>query len=387
MTNIRGLVAALPWVLTCATACGDDAGTANTCTAGPYFSTLPIPLDSISAVKPLGEIHPPGDILPNAQTGFSMQGPEVPVIAPGPIRVRSVERTTWLESPFRQGHSDYAVEFTVAGCEPIHGTFAHLVSLAPDLEALLTEEDCEESTVQDERIVNCKTRRAASLAAGDPVGTAGGGPTATGLDFDLFDTRHRAEFISADRYAAHYVQGICMQPLFEEPMASQLLELVSHRGVQRTAEPRCGTQEVDVPGSAQGMWVAEGKDVAYHHADTEAFLVLAPHVILPDELQVIGAADPRLNPEHLHTFPREAAGRVNLDFAAVAPDGTLYCYTAEPNDLGVDFPGWDEQSFFLALGVDGALTIERRTHGSGASPCDGEPSSWAFGSDAPTYMR
>ncbi len=363
----------------------DEAASEQTCSEGPWFSSLPVPLSAIESVKPLGEIHPPGDILPNGQTGFTLKAAEVSVVAPGPIRVHTVERTTWLVSPFRQGKSDYSIQFTIAGCEPIMGVYGHLVTLAPELDALLIDPVCEEYTNLDEKVVACQQRVKHDLGAGDAVGTAGG-PTAGGLDFDLFDRRHEASFIAQHRYG-HAAQAICMQPLFEEPLATQLLELVSHRGVKRTAEPRCGTQEVDIEGTAQGMWLEEGDDVPYRADTSERFLVLAPHAILPKELQVLGAGAPALLSEHLHVFPRRREGRVNRDFATLNEAGVIHCYEPTSHPLVQEHPTYGQHSFLIALRQDQGLTIERIEHAKDASPCGTDPSTWSFGSGALRYMR
>jgi hypothetical protein len=369
--------------LVAGTGCSDGDG--GTCEEGPYFSILPVPLESIEAVIPLGQFNPPGDVYPRAQSGMMNTGP-VNVVVPGPIRVRSLRRTTWLASPTREGASDYSVSFTVQGCRPIEGVFGHLNGLAPDLDARLVDEHCETYSTEAETVEACSSNTDFTMAAGEAVGIIDGA-TAAGLDFDLYDTRVEHPFISPQRVHLGVLRAICMQHLFEEPLATLLTDLVQRGGVQRTDEPRCGTMDIDREGTAQGMWITEGPDAVLSGETYHRFLALAPHDILPSSHQVIAAAIPDLDPEHLHVFPRETTGRVNLDFEQVLPNDAIHCYFAEASAVATGYPGWKDHSFFVALDGDGILTIERVTHATDDSPCANDPSTWAFGAGALRYMR
>ncbi len=79
-------------------------------------------------------------------------------------------------------------------------------------------------------------------------------------DFDLFDKRVSFDYVEIDRYPmARW--AICPQPLFIDPLRDILLVKTGRNETRRTAEPRCGTMEIDISGTAQGMWVLDGHDV------------------------------------------------------------------------------------------------------------------------------
>jgi hypothetical protein len=361
-----------------------DAGVA--CEDGPYFSMLPVPLETIASVIPLGQFNPPGDVYPRAQSGMLLHAGTIDVVTPGPIFVRTVRRNTWLESPWRQGTTDYSVGFTIEGCSPIEGGYHHLHELSEELEAYLTDEHCGTYSTDSEVIEACSNSPDFTMAAGEAIGGVSS-ESAIGLDFDFFDSRVEHPFISPHRVHAGVLRAICMHHLFEEPMATQLTELVGRWGLLRTDEPRCGTMEVDREGTAQGMWITEGPDASLSGDTYHRFLALAPHDIQPSTHQIIAAAIPELDRDNLHVFARQATGRVNLDFGQVLPNGDIHCYFSDNAQLSGGYEGYNAQSFFVALDGEGILTIERLTHAADVSPCANDPSTWAFGAAALRYMR
>jgi hypothetical protein len=67
------------------------------------------------------------------------------------------------------------------------------------------------------------------------------------------------------------------------PELRSLLEArVGRAGVFRTALPICGTMEVDVPGTAQGMWLLDGEDVPIRGDTADRFFALANDDLRPD---------------------------------------------------------------------------------------------------------
>jgi hypothetical protein len=148
--------------------------------------------------------------------------------------------------------------------------------------------------------------------------------------------------------------------------------------------------EIDVPGTAQGMWVLNGRDVTLTFETNDLFFALAPHDILADQYQALVTGHPGFTVDFVGStvfaFALEDAGRVGRAFSDLAPDGTIYCYptdrtmTSRPFGQGV--------SFLVALGVDGRITLERIDHGVGDSPCVTQPpGDWAFSAAAIRLMR
>ncbi len=116
----------------------------ETCEPGPYFTQLPVDKESIAFFIVLGQFNPPGDVFPRAQTGLQLKSPDLtPLYAVGAIEITLVESTYWIESPTRQGHTDYSLSFEIPNCRAIYGNYHHIASLEPMLEAYLADAECE----------------------------------------------------------------------------------------------------------------------------------------------------------------------------------------------------------------------------------------------------
>ena len=221
------------------------------CEPGPYFTELPVDASAIASFVILGEFNPPGDIVPRPQTGLQLTSNALtPVRAVGEIEIVLVERSRWISSPVREGHVDYSLSFEITGCPAIFGNYEHIAVLEPEFEAHLAGARCEVYSTESETLEACGRRVRIPVSAGDRLGQAGG--WGTGLDFDLFDRRVNFEYVAGHRYPrARW--AVCPQDLFVPELRDFLLARTGRNGVWRTAEPVCGTMEVDVPGTAQGM--------------------------------------------------------------------------------------------------------------------------------------
>ena len=310
-----------------------------------------------------------------------------PIYAAGDLILRSVESARWLASPTRQGHVDYSLVFEVPSCPHISVSYGHIAELDPALEAELPGATCGVYSTESETLEACGNRVDIPVPAGTVLGQAGG--TITGLDFDLFDDRVTFEFVAVHRYPQAR-RAICPQPLFVPALRDFLLDLTGLGEVRRTAEPRCGEMEIDVAGTAQGMWVQEGHDVTHNNTTFDRFFALAPHDIQPERFHVIVTAHPAFELEPwgymIYVFDIQDEGRVNRPFADVPGDGTLFCYV--PVDAPSEIIPVPTVSFLLALGEDHRITIERRDHAIGESPClVEEPEAWAFSGAQLRLMR
>jgi len=357
------------------------------CEPGPYFTELPVDGSAINWFVILGQFNPPGDIVPRPQTGIQLTSTDLtPVRAVGDLEITLVESTRWIASPEREGHVDYSLVFEVAGCREIYGDYQHIAVLEPDLEAHLSGARCEVYSTETETVEACGRRVRIPVSAGRVLGQAGG--ATTGLDFDLFDRRVSFDYVAGHRYPqARW--AICPQHLFVPPLRDFLLARTGRDGVWRTAEPVCGTMEIDVAGTAQGMWVLEGQNVTFSATTHDRFFALARHDLHADTHQVLVTAHASFRHPAwgaiVYSFPIEGEGRVNRGWANLPADGTLFCYLPE-TDVG-HWPVTD-LSFLAALGPDGRVTVERIDHSAGESPCAIQsPDSWAFTGAAVRLMR
>ncbi|TVP53825.1 MAG: hypothetical protein EA351_14450 [Gemmatimonadales bacterium] len=384
---LRVRTALTPILILLAFGCSDSV-TSESCEPGPYFTHLPVDGEAIRYFLVLGQFNPPGDVFPRGQTGLQLLSPALtPAYAVGDVDVIHVESTHWIASPTRQGHTDYAVGFRIPECPAITGQYGHLADLEPHLQAELSGAQCEIYSTIDETIESCETRLRIPVSAGTVLGQAGG--TITGLDFDLFDDRVTFDYVAAHRYPMAW-RAICPQPLFVPPLRDFLLERTGRGETVRTAEPRCGTMEIDLPGTAQGMWTEEGHDLVLGHTTYDRFFALAPDDIRPDQFNILVTAHPAFAVDpHGHVifaFEYQPEGRLNRRFADLPADGTLFCY--EPVREHPDYFRAHGISFLFALGADERVTVERRDHAWDGSPCTNEsPETWAFSEAAVRLMR
>jgi|GEM_PF-3393022 len=353
------------------------------CEPGPYFTHLPVDREEIASFNVIGQFNPPGDIAPNGQTGLQLRSRDLtPIYAVGDIVITLVESTHWIESPNRQGHTDYTLSFEIGGCRQIYGNYEHIASLMPQfLEQLEgSSVNCEVSSNPEETVRQCRINVQIPVEAGTLLGQAGG--TTTGLDFDLFDRRQENFFVS-DRFEGPILWAICPQSLFIDSHRDFLLSITGLGDQRRSVEPICGTMEVDVEGTAQGMWVLDGHDVKWNFDNFDKFFALAPDFMEPDKYHLLVTAqeDYRMDPfGHLiFYFPLQDDGRVNRRFSELSNDGTIYCY--EPRQF-------ETLSFFAALGSDGKVSLERIDHEPRQSPCQVQSQdSWAFTDEMIRLMR
>ncbi len=357
------------------------------CEPGPYFTELPVDASRINWFVILGQFNPPGDIVPRPQTGLQLISNELtPVRAVGDIEITLVERTRWISSPMREGHVDYSLVFEIPACRSIFGNYEHIAVLEPELEAHLAGANCEVYSTESETVEACGRRVSIPVPAGYPLGQAGG--WGTGLDFDLFDRRVTFDYVAGHRYPrARW--AICPQSLFTPPLRDLLLSRTGRDGVWRTAEPVCGTMEIDVAGTAQGMWVLEGQDVTFSAATHDRFFALARHDLHADTHQVLVTAHPAFrHPEWgsiVLSFAVEADGRVNRAWRDLPGDGTVFCFV--PETATGHWPVQD-RSYLAAFGADGRTTLEPLAHPPGESPClTDPPESWTFSGSAVRLMR
>ncbi|MEK6700586.1 MAG: hypothetical protein AABZ10_16260, partial [Nitrospirota bacterium] len=345
---------------------GIGAGHEPLCSGGPLFSVLPVSADAISRPSLLGEFNPPGHTVPNDHTGIYVNTTGVQLVSPGNLHITGLVRSRFLVSPWRQGESDYTIDY--AACATISGRFGHVTTLVDGLAAQLNGGSCSTYNTADEEIEYCTFPVDIPVSAGDALGTVGG-PTAGAFDFGLYDDSRQNYYINPSRVHNRTLHAVCPYDYFEPLLKEYLLSRVV-----RTGEPRCGTMEIDVDGTAQGLWVLES-DPVQQRGDESFFVSLALDTVLPLTKQVLSVGPASLGPG-LMKVGTQHTGRVNRAFSEVRPDNTIYCYTT-----GLPYPPY---SYFVSLGNDGRLSIEKV---AGSSPCLNDPATWVFGVNRVMFIR
>jgi hypothetical protein len=148
--------------------------------------------------------------------------------------------------------------------------------------------------------------------------------------------------------------------------------------IQPEGEPRCGTMEVDVPGTAKGVWAEPGVPVPLG-PDERRYVALVDYPYRPhDDLAL--SLGPEALGAHIAFVDRQTSGRVNRAFEDVTADGQIYCYGPEVEYFSVS-------SWYLRLTTPSTLTMERIEHGPGPSPCATDPATWSFSGNAVSLVR
>jgi hypothetical protein len=349
----------------------------------PLFTVLPVPAEEIDWADVVGRVGAPAQTLPKAHTGVILKRAGVPLVAPGDVTVERVGRVRYLASPFRQGLTDY--DLTFRACAEVSGHFAHVPTLGSWLPADIQWQNCQTYSTPEETVESCSVwNLRIRLAAGEAMGFAGTSPEmGLSLDMGLQDTRVNHQYVSPWRYPEQQLHAVCPFEYYDAASREVFLSRLrdgSSPGRSPAGEPRCGTLQVDVAGTAQGVWAEPGMTGTVGPSDGHRFVVLVNNPYQPEaELTLALGPDPLGGANAV--VPKATAGRVNRAFDQVAADGTIHCYGPASIHHG------PAASWLLAVGTGGALTIERFGHGDATGPCEGDPTTWAFGAGAVTLVR
>lgn len=361
-------------------ACNSPTDEGEPCGLPPYFTVLPVALSDLNAITVVGGFGAPVHTLPTTHAGIYLARPGVTLRSPGTIEITKLRRVTYLTSPRRQGASDYTVEYRV--CREVTGYFGHVTTLSASFPtASIDWGECEQYSTVDETVQNCFARPdGIMLAPGEVIGTAGMSNTVLGLDVGLLDARVTNTFVSPHRFPDPWLRAICAWDQFDAAsqtlLYSKLLD-PSRPLTLASGTPRCGTMNVDVAGSAKGVWAEQGVSGTVAGNETR-YITLADYPYRPQENLTLSLGPATLGAT-VAVVPRLTSGRANRAFEHLTTDGVIHCYG----------PGLAQPllSWFVALGANATLSIERRPHASGASPCLADPSTWSFSASRVTMVR
>lgn len=379
LLGLAGVISTVAVAIGCGSAGPTDQ---SGCAGGLHFDGAMVPRAAVASVAPVGGFSPPYHVLPTDHGGIYLTTTSVPLVAPAAAQLSTVHRQRYLASSFRQGQTDYSVELSLCGGYVLR--LAHLVSV-PDWISNQVGQDCQQYTGQ-ETVESCVRYNASGeLAAGDPLGVVGGA-TSGAFDIGLNDSHHTNVFANPARLGTNQsnIQAICPYDPFPADDRAFYLSMIKVGSIAATGEqPQCGTMEVDQAGTAKGIWVLQSNPLNAGPDET-VFITLANHPALPVSRQMFSIGPSALvAPVPSRTeqpYPKEVSGQVNRSFAQVLPDGTMYCYVSEPSSSAI-------HSYFLRLAASGVLTLERKLHSAGQTPCSAAPASWAFSAAAINFIR
>jgi len=227
---------------------------AGSCGPGPYFSVLPSDPGELDYVAIFGGVDAPGHTLPTAHGGLFFTHGGVTLRSPGDIAVSSLRRVRYT-SPDAPTEEDYAISFQV--CDELTGWFGHVASLAETFSPATVEYgDCRTYSIIWAEVETCEARGLdIRVSAGQVLGTSAGV-----TDVGIVDERVTNFYVSPWRQGGEN-HAVCMweqwdaanRDFFFSKLRDGLRPEVVPEG-----DPRCGTMEVDVTGTAQGVWAEPG---------------------------------------------------------------------------------------------------------------------------------
>lgn len=352
------------------------------CGSGPLFTRLPVDASLIDLVAVVGGVGAPGHTLPTAHAGIMTTRADVPLSAPGDLAITAVRRTRYVQSPTRQGELDFALDFQA--CTQVRGWFGHVTRLASTIDTTRFRwSECRTYDTAEERVEACTaTGLRLFVRAGDALGAMALSVERgfRALDVGLIDTRVTHPFAAPARHPPDNRSAVCPWDAFDA--ASQAVLFGKLRDPARpslvpTGTPRCGTMNVDVAGTAQGVW-ADPAITGVLAGDERRYLALVNDPYQPQSALALSLGPTELG-ARVAIVPRLTTGRHNRAFDQVTSDDALHCYGPDQ--------GLPTHSWFVQLAPTGRLTVGRDVHAVGDSPCLREASAWRMPTGALSFVR
>jgi len=327
--------------------------------SGAFFPVSPVDLSRVSAIKPLGNLNPPGHTIPTrhiyvypkmTRPGDASSMAEVKVVSPGKVELVAVE--------YRPDDADWSLH--LKPCKDVSLYFFHIKALGPVLRTAIGRMD-DATSVELPGPFRAKPV-SIPLEAGAFIGVA------RSFDIGLHDfrmtplafanpARYAVDFstlfaafpaIAADPIAATVAPRIVPQALYNRcPIdyfavrvrAAMTALLADYDGIPlASGTPRCHSHMQDVSGRAQGNWWPDTEPTHDALFEEERTIALVNWNVDPRvQLFSFNENTPGLDPSLLEAgapaddvnsafeFPVRGSGRVNRKFADVTA-GAPYCY-------------------------------------------------------------
>jgi hypothetical protein len=313
---------------------------------------------SFVSIVPLGNMGPPAHVFPTTHMYFllpSEQGapgegpfgdgtvfPQQPVYAPADGYIVAVGSAAVEHMTSGASFVEYDLHIEV--CNGIDIRYGHIGPLSERLLDLLNENgpaSCSSYETGGVTYNRCNYWPRIRVAAGEQISFTSGGAAA----FD-FGARRPGSASQPDTF-------ICPLDLYAEDTRAQLYELLGDANTRRTADPRCGTVDYDVPGTAQGNWRYEDTS-----RTTEDWNIAFAYDNIRPEAPVlsIGVSVPGI-PPGAYRFVPASSGKVNRPFTSVTPGAGAFCYEVLADRWGQPVMG---AVVLIELADESTLLVEAR---------------------------
>ncbi len=371
----------IKWLLTLSaffltTSCGGGGGNGDNeldaidklplCSTATPLNVIPLDLNDVFSIDPLGQTGSAGHALPSDHAGFRIAlerlgeyewGSPIAtqVHAPADGVINRVTRFTLSSTNDDVLVDDYALYFSP--CRDIQVKFAHIPKLTTWLASAANGGRCsEDSHGSNDHIYRyCEKKLDIAVSAGEVLGTAGEKDYGTAVDFGAWDVRIAPLlFANPSRYGTDKKHGfdnfhvVCPLDLFQPDLRDQLYAKVGLSPVfsesgefePRTVEPICGNFAQDVAGTLHGNWFAAGtKDTD----EWQSQLSMSYYNFDPTQL-AYSSGQGSLN---YIRFTPQPDGFINRAFVDVTADGNIYCYEKNSDNNRLLVQMLDETRFTL----------------------------------------
>lgn len=310
------------------------------------FTVSPLKLTDFKGIVPLGTLAPTAHVLPTHHlffhprrvnhNNFNSLPAEVPAFSPGDITITEIKYTSSAQNP---DLNDGVIIFT--SCKEVKAYLDHFKTFSPALQKAFDEGElirCDEYQRSYKKFGTvtwklCTKKVSLQVKAGEQLGTAGGGEGQMVFDFGVHDKRvPPATFANLKSWKGQEQKQYTVCPLdYYTPQLKEQLKSrlgTPEQSKRRTAEPVCGTANWDLPGTAQGVWLAKGEEQVAHEN---------PHLALAYDNTdpAIGIISMGLSGESknfswgAYNFKPQDSGLVNRHFKDIKADGNIYCFETE----------------------------------------------------------
>jgi len=292
-----------------------------------FFSVPPINYSELKQITPIGSVSPPHHIFPMGRlfirTKIVDGKPiEAAMISPGDVWVTGMQYIEFENYP-----PDYTVFFSP--CKELTFNYNHLASVSDKLlaeyeKAKIIDGTCKPNSLEETGRRNCAKNFLIKISAGEPIGTS---MVRRGtVDFQVTDFRKQTYFpVNPNRWNnPGWLFTGCPLDYFTEEIRKKYMARVGMTPggfTTREMEPLCGTMDVDIPGTAQGLWFAKGIEKTLPE---DPHLALVPHHLFNKSGVFSMGNSIKGITSQVYGFTYQE-GLVNTNFKDVKT-GNIYCY-------------------------------------------------------------
>lgn len=286
-----------------------------------------VKLDDLAFIVPLGNLNPPGHVIPTDHQYWIRQDEQNPnkkveIYSPGDIVLSNLTESKTFDGD-ELINSDYTIE--LSPCNGLLLALGHVRELTSTLEKIKSEG---KATCHDGKKPGGYLNKQCDYAlkyktkSGELLGWAGGSEDSPGIDVGLYNKNIKPlNFANRARYQDDNLQAACPMDLYSGSLKEKLSEKLGGHDKKRTIEPRCGEVMQDVVGTLQGNWF-KGKNKDWEVNSSAVSLV---HENDDPSVAVVSLGDDFKRSGKIAFVPRDS-GTINREFSQIKPDNKIYCF-------------------------------------------------------------